>query len=505
MSLRNRVAIAGGAVVLGALVLASLVLYPALGARLTQERDATLMTAATQSPDLLDALKKKAAAAGAATLPSQPVRVGETLVQVIPPPVVAGPADGFIPVSERDVRVADGREPAYFADADAGRVGADSGDAGKSGNGTGKGKGTGGNGDAGAGRTRYRVYTTVSPELDGALIRTALPTSVDAATLRRLRALLVALTLGGALLAAGAARLAAGRVLRPVRRLTETVEHVAATQDLTAAVEMRGRDEIARLAASFATMMAALDESVRTQRRLVADASHELRTPLTSLTTNLELLHEGRGLADPQAPGLVGDAREQAHQLTVLVGDLIDLARYGRAETHTEDVRLDLLAERVAARAAARAPEKVFDTELSPCLVHADPDAVERAIGNLVDNAIKWSPDGGRILVRVEVSGAPESGPPKPGAPESGSPESDSPKSGASGCVSVSDQGPGILAADLPYVFDRFYRSPAARSHPGSGLGLAIVRQIAETHGGSVAAEPLERGVRLRMSLPAIE
>ena len=214
-------------------------------------------------------------------------------------------------------------------------------------------------------------------------------------TLRRLLGLLVALTLGGAL-----------------------------------------------LAASFATMMAALDDSVQTQRRLVADASHELRTPLTSLTTNLELLREGRGLADPQAPALVGDAREQARELTVLVNDLVDLARYGRTETHTEDIRLDLLADRVAERATARAPEKVFRTELRPCLVHADPDAVERAIGNLVDNAIKWSPAGGRILIRVEESGR----------------------------VSVSDEGPGIPEGDLSYVFDRFYRSPTARSirAPGS-------------------------------------
>ncbi|HEY7487588.1 MAG TPA: HAMP domain-containing sensor histidine kinase, partial [Streptosporangiaceae bacterium] len=253
---------------------------------------------------------------------------------------------------------------------------------------------------------------------------------------------------------------------------------VAATQDLTATIEARGRDEIGRLARSFATMMAELDESVQTQRRLVADAAHELRTPLTSLTTNLELLGEGRGLADPQAPGLVADAREQAHELTVLVNDLIDLARYGRTETHTEDVRLDLLARRVVERAADRdgqGPE--FRTELAPCLVHADPDALERAVGNLIDNAVKWSPDGGRISVRVEESG----------------------------CVSVSDEGPGIPAADLPYVFDRFYRSPTARSLPGSGLGLAIVRQIAETHGGSVSAEPLDRGVRLRMSLPAVQ
>lgn len=457
MSLRNRLALAGGAVVLAALVLAALVLYPSLSAQLHGQYDADLVSAAEQAPDTMRGLEDKLAAIAkeggspaGVQFPTTPLQIGSKWLQLVTPPVATGPTDDFLDVSETDVQVAEGTHAPYFHDADFG------------------------------GR-HYRVYTArmVSKGLDadsGVLVRTAVLTSAVDSTLRRLVVLLAVLTAGGCVLAAFAGRLAAGRVLRPVRQLTETVEHVTATQDLTARLSADGRDEIARLTRSFATMMAALEESVGAQRRLVADASHELRTPLTSLTTNLELLGEGPGLADPQAPALVAEARAQAAELTSLVNDLVDLGRYERTRPHTEDIRLDLLARRVLERAAARSARLDFAAELAPCMVHADPDAVERAIGNLVDNAVKWSPDGGRITVATTPDGT----------------------------VSVSDQGPGIPPADLPFVFDRFYRSPAARSLPGSGLGLAIVRQIAETYGGGVAAEPLPRGVRLRLWLPPV-
>jgi two-component system sensor histidine kinase MprB len=290
-----------------------------------------------------------------------------------------------------------------------------------------------------------------------------------------LAALLIALTVAGGLVAALGARLVARRVLRPVRDLTNAVEHVTATQDLTARIDLTGRDEIGRLGRSFATMMTALDASVHAQRQLVADASHELRTPLTSLTTNLELLADGDGLRDPEAPVLVRDAIEQARELRSLVNNLVDLARYGKDTARTEDTRLDQVAATVIARATTRAAAPRFESALSPCLVHVDPDAIERAIGNLVDNAVKWSPPGGRVLITV-----------------------------ADGGFSIADEGPGIPGEDLPFVFDRFYRSTRARSMPGSGLGLAIVRQVVETHGGTVAAEPLDRGVRMCFSLPVV-
>jgi len=186
------------------------------------------------------------------------------------------------------------------------------------------------------------------------LVRVARPASDATSTQAALGWLLVALIPACAIGAAVVARLAAGRVLRPVGRLTETVEAIKATGDLSAPIETPGQDEISRLGQAFAAMTAALDESVGAQRRLVADASHELRTPLTSLTTNLELLAEQPN--DPNAPALAAAALAQAGELRVLINDLVDLARYGHAPFHIEDVRLDLVAERVAARAAGRSP-----------------------------------------------------------------------------------------------------------------------------------------------------
>jgi len=441
VNLRTRIGLAGGAVVFAALTVVSIVLYPAVASKAADQLDASLVEAAGAAPDTLGKIKE-----GMASQPDPPKRftdepfdLGGTLLQVVDNPTAAGAGGALAPVSNRDLAVLAGRERPYFSDVS--YLG-----------------------------QRYRVYTSGLKEL---LIRVARPRSDAAGTLNRLLLLLVGLTVAGGLAAAVAARLAAARVLRPIGQLTEAVEHVTATQELTARVATGGRDEVGRLAGAFATMMAELDGSVQAQRRLVADASHELRTPLTSLTTNLELLGEPGGSADPQAPALLRAAREQARELTGLVNDLVDLARYGEGETHVEDARLDLLAERVVHRAAGRTPAVRFELELVASPVRADPDAVERAVGNLVDNAIKWSPPDG--LVRVMV---------------------------AAGEVAVSDEGPGIPAADIPFVFDRFYRSPTARARPGSGLGLAIVRQIAETHGGRVSAEPLPRGVSLRFSLP---
>ena len=157
----------------------------------------------------------------------------------------------------------------------------------------------------------------------------------------------------------------------------------------------------------------------------------------------------------------------------MLINDLVELARDGQASFHIEDVRLDLVAERVAARAAGRAPGLRYELDCRPTLVRGDPDALERAIGNLVDNALKWSPPDGRIRI-----------------------------SAAGGTVEVSDDGPGIPADDLPYIFDRFYRSAKARALPGSGLGLAIVRRITDMHHGTVEAIPLQQGVKFRISVP---
>jgi two-component system, OmpR family, sensor histidine kinase MprB len=434
MSLRTRVAIAVGAIVFCALAIVAAVIYPAVGANLRGSNDKALVRVAKDAPTIAAKLKQ----AGAL---GQLVPFGNTQLQILPDAAV-GPTDGFVGVTAHDVQVADGSEKPYFHDGDYGRI-------------------------------DYRIYTMQFPGNPGTLVRAALPLSNTASTQTALGWLLAALIPAGAIAAAATARLAAGRVLRPVGKLTETVERIRATGDLSAPIETPGQDEISRLGQAFAAMTAALGESAGAQRRLVADASHELRTPLTSLTTNLELLAERPD--DPSAPALAAAALAEAGELRVLINDLVELARDGRASFHIEDVRLDLVAERVAARAAGRAPGLRYELDCRPTLVRGDPDALERAIGNLVDNALKWSPPDGHIHISV-----------------------------ASGTVEVSDDGPGVPADDLPYIFDRFYRSAGARALPGSGLGLAIVRRITDMHGGTVEAIPLEQGVKFRISVPEI-
>jgi two-component system sensor histidine kinase MprB len=429
VSLRARVAIAVGVVVFCALAIVAAVVYPAVGASLRGKNDDSLLQVATEAPTIAAKLKQ------AATV-GQLVPFGNTQLQILPA-ATTGPTSGFVDITDHDVRVASGSDKPYFHD------------------------------EAYRG-VDYRIYTMPFPGNPGVLVRVARPASDAASIQTALGWLLAALIPAGAIGAAVVARLAAGRVLRPVGRLTETVERIRATGDLGAPIETPGQDEISRLGQAFAAMTTALDESVGAQRRLVADASHELRTPLTSLTTNLELLAEQ--LDDPNAPALA-----EAGELRVLINDLVDLARDGQASFHIEDVRLDLVAERVAARAADRAPGLRYELDCRPTLVRADPDALERAIGNLVDNALKWSPPDGRIRI-----------------------------SAAGGTVEVSDDGPGIPADDLPYIFDRFYRSARARALPGSGLGLAIVRRIADMHGGTVEAIPLQQGVKFRISVPEI-
>jgi two-component system sensor histidine kinase MprB len=269
--------------------------------------------------------------------------------------------------------------------------------------------------------------------------------------------------------------LVARAALAPVRRLTTTTEEITATRDLSRRVEASGNDELGRLGSSFNTMLAALEDSQRAQRQLVADASHELRTPLTSLRTNVELLARG-GLPDEERGKALADVSTQLEELTVLVTDVVDLARDGERELAVEDVRLDLLVSDAVDRAHLHAPQIDFRTDLTESLVRGVPERIFRAVANVLDNAAKWSPPGGTIEVRT-----------------------------ADGEVTVRDHGSGIAAEDLPHVFDRFYRSPAARGTPGSGLGLAIVRQVVESHGGTVSAGPADGGGTIvRLALPSI-
>jgi two-component system sensor histidine kinase MprB len=232
-------------------------------------------------------------------------------------------------------------------------------------------------------------------------------------------------------------------------------------------------DELGRLATRFNAMLVALEESVGKQRRLVADASHELRTPLTAARTNVDLLREGK-LGEEDARRAVDEASVELAALSTLVADLAELARGQERKLRVEEVHLDELVAEMIERAKARAPEAMFVTALSPTVVEADAVLVERAVSNLLDNAVKYSPPGAPIEVSVR-----------------------------DGEVVVADHGPGVAEEDLPRIFDRFYRSATARSKPGAGLGLAIVREAAEAHGGTATVESGAGGARFRLTLPA--
>ena len=358
MTLRNRLSIAAACGVLIVVGVVSVVIYLSYAATLRAGVDADLINAAQQASTIAQHVKQAAVSKGTAPDISGPVTIGSTEIQLLVGPVDVGQSSQVGPLDSRDVAVAEGADPAYFADVRADGV-------------------------------RSRVYTAAMPgDSSGALVRVSRAADADDAALRNAALLLAALTVASAGLTYGLARLSAGRILRPVADLTAAAEHVSRTRDLSARLGVRGTDEIGRLGTSFDAMLAALDDSVTAQQQLVADASHELRTPLTSLITNLELLEDGRGLADPQAPALVRAASGQAAELDALVTDLLDLARYGETNLHREETRLDLLVLRAL---DGRCPGVAVQADLQPCVVDVDPAAVQRAVANLIDNAAKWS------------------------------------------------------------------------------------------------------------------
>ena len=285
-------------------------------------------------------------------------------------------------------------------------------------------------------------------------------------TLSRLTLVSILVGIAGIAVAGSAGITVARAGLRPVDRLTEATEHVARTGELRP-IEVQGTDELARLATSFNSMLTALARSQEHQRRLIADAGHELRTPLTSMRTNIDLLSQVFGAGSEHAPKisdadraeLIADVRAQMEELSVLVGDLVELSRDAKPQAAPEPVNLGDVVRQAVDRVRRRAPQLKFDIQVQPWFLEGDPATLERAVTNLLDNAAKWSPENGTVTVRL-----------------------------SDGLLQVADQGPGIAEEDLPHVFERFYRSTEARTMPGSGLGLAIVRQAAENHGGRVAA-----------------
>ncbi|MGX2995623.1 sensor histidine kinase [Streptomyces sp. JNUCC 64] len=282
-------------------------------------------------------------------------------------------------------------------------------------------------------------------------------------------ALVLALAAGlGVVIAGATGTLVARTGLRPVNQLTRTVEHVARTQDLTVRIPAEGDDEIARLSRSFNAMTAALASSRELQQQLIADAGHELRTPLTSLRTNIELLarseETGRALPPADRAALLASVKAQMTELASLIGDLQELSRPDSA-SKVRVLALHDLADLALRRARLRGPELTITADLAPWYVRGEPAALERAVVNVLDNAVKFSPPGGEIAVVLR-----------------------------DGELTVRDHGPGIPAEELPHVFDRFWRSPSARALPGSGLGLSIVARTVEQSGGAVRLQRADGG-----------
>ena len=327
-----------------------------------------------------------------------------------------------------------------------------------------------------------RVLTVAQP---GGAFQIAQSLARVDVTLERLRLVLALLCGAATVLAAAFGRLFGRQVIQPVSELTAAAEHITRTDDLGRRIEVRSDDEVGRMAQRFNAMLDALegsrnalDESVDSQRQLVADASHELRTPVTSLRTNIEVLLAEEGeLKGDDRRRLLEDVRAETEELTALITDVIELARGDEPPVNVDDVQLHHLVAEAIARARRRRPNTIFEEQLEPTLVEGLSERLGRAVDNLLDNAAKHTPEGTSVEVLLR-----------------------------GGVLTVSDHGPGIATADRPHVFDRFYRGSAARGRPGSGLGLAIVRQVAETHGGTIAVEEAPGGGALfRLTLTTVD
>jgi two-component system sensor histidine kinase MprB len=264
--------------------------------------------------------------------------------------------------------------------------------------------------------------------------------------------------------------------LAPVTRLASVAEEVSRTGDPGRRVAVGRHDELGRLAGTFNAMLSALQRSLDAQRRLVSDASHELRTPLASLRINVDVLAENPDLPAAERAEVLTRVTHQVVELSRLVASVTDLARGEPTVTERSPVRLNAVVADALEAARRDWPKADFSAYLAGGVAEGSAERLRVAVKNLLDNAVKFGPPEGPVQVRL-----------------------------VGGELTVRDHGPGIAEADLPFVFDRFYRAVSSRSAPGSGLGLAVVREIAVGHGGTVTAEPAPRGgTTMRLSLPTI-
>ncbi len=448
MSLRARIALAAAGAVAVAVVLAAAATYVLVRGQLRGEVD--------------DALRGRARAASAfgfrlqtpGPFPAIPVDPGVRLggagsyLQVVTSSGAVSSLSRLepaakIPVTAQTLAVARGEHDAFF-------------------------------GDTVIAGTHVRVLTTRAAT--GVALQVVRPLDEVDRTLRRLRFILLAVAAGGIALAAGLGVAVTRATLAPVRRLTSAAEGVSQTLDLSHRIETEGTDELGRLAASFNRMLETLERSVGAQRQLVADASHELRTPITSIRMNVELLARKDALSPSERERVLAATLVQLDEMTTLVAEISELARGDEQRFEDDDVWLNQIVEDAVERARGTTGDIEFQTTIEPTVVRGVPSRLTRAVANLLDNAAKWSPPGG--TVEVTLSG---------------------------GELVVRDHGPGVEPEDVPHVFDRFYRSRAARSKPGSGLGLAIVRQVADDHGGTAAVENApDGGAVFRLRFPIL-
>jgi two-component system, OmpR family, sensor histidine kinase MprB len=320
--------------------------------------------------------------------------------------------------------------------------------------------------------THLRVLTVGSGARGAVLI--ARPLAEVDRELSRVLLILGLVGLLGIAVAAGLGALVARTALAPVVAFTRRTESLSGTLDSSQRLDVKGRDELARLARSFNTTLDALERSVEAQRHLVADASHELRTPIASLRANIQVLGEAERLPAEEQESLRRDIIDELDELTSLVSDVVELARGSRGELPADEVRLDGIVTDAVERTTRRG-DVHFKLELEPTIVTGEADRINRAVSNLLENARKWSPPGGEVEVTLHE-----------------------------GVLAVRDHGPGFQEADLPRVFERFYRAEDARGMPGSGLGLAIVRQAVDAHHGYAKAENAAGGgARLEVSFGA--
>lgn len=282
------------------------------------------------------------------------------------------------------------------------------------------------------------------------------------------------------LLAAIAGYLLSRRISHPLVVLTETSDRMA-EGDLSARAAVDRADEVGQLSESFNTMAERIETTVVALRQFVADAAHEIGTPLTALQADLELAEAEASTDDERR--LVRRALTQARRLEDLSTNLLKLSRLeaGDASVRIEPVDVTLLARHGADAVASCAEQAGLDFEVriaeGPIVVRADAVKLQVVIENLLDNAVKFTPEGGRVTLDVV-------------------------REDDSGLVSVADTGVGIPAAEHDKVFSRFHRGRNAAAYPGSGLGLAIVRASVERFGGSVAFESSESGTRFDVRLP---